>query len=162
MQANVNELIDSSKQLHKDSLVFLVKAIILSSVPQPRKTSSTATPSNASSLADEGVTMFGLDVLTKVTLLNQERVIYLWVLVYEHFASILTTPNVSTRLSEKALANYLFLCVNLLSTQDPISDQIVKSLHVISKIDSSIAVGAADIITKGVERIIELHSTRIR
>lgn len=150
-QCNLRAIILDTKNLQADSLIYLLKALILASVRPKEKE---AVP------FDEKLAIFCLDLVTAITYLNQERIIFLWVLVYEHFAGLLGGATSATFLTERAVSNLLFLCQKLGGSD--FGEQLIKSLQLLLKLNPAVTASLADLITTGTSRILHAHPRLLR
>jgi hypothetical protein len=173
-QCFIKEVINESKYLQADSLISFVKALIQGSGKELRNGSSsspllqtspppgqyqkrlTPTPST-SSLAgvwDDTTAVLSLEILTQITLLNQDRIVYLWMLIYEHFASFITSAASPSPVVDKAIMLVLILCGQLIRRAE-LSDQIQRFVQLLSKLHPSVVESASENIAVGVSKLLQ-------
>jgi brefeldin A-resistance guanine nucleotide exchange factor 1 len=135
-KCRVDEVIAGSSKLQHDALVYLVKALILGSVRSHAvdEPASAAAPSGDASFSEEA-SQLCLDLLTQITLLNEHRIVMIWVLVYEHMADIIASEASPKELVQRAIGNLLLLCVSFFRLRE-LTDQLIKCLHfVVRQVD---------------------------
>lgn len=128
-KCHIDEIIAGAAKLQHDSLVYLVKALILGSVRSHAVDfQGTDTPGPGDSSFSEGASQLCLDLLTQITLLNEQRILMIWVLVYEHMADIVASELSPRVLVLRTLNNLLLLCASLIS-QPEITERLLRCLQ---------------------------------
>jgi len=125
-------LIDTSRVLQADSLVYLIKAL--------RRES---TNSQANQDFNEDVACFCLDLLTNIVLSNEHRVSFVWVLVYEHFTGLVQLAAKPQPLVEKAIVCLLLLCVHLVHREE-VQAGVLNSLDLVLHLNAAVATAMAE------------------
>jgi len=147
---SIKALIDGTKNLQAESLMYFIKALILeSSQPKPGQ------EFNQSSAC------FCLDLLTEITLVNHDRIRFVWVLVSEHFTGIVQLAKQPSEFVEKAIVCLLLLCVKLVSKSE-VHSGIISSLELFLKLESSVAQAMAESIIIAVSKLLEACSSSIQ
>lgn len=132
-KCRVDEIIAGSAKLQHDALVYLVKALILGSVRSHAVDHASDTPGPGDESFNENASQLCLDMLTQITLLNEHRIVMIWVLVYEHMSDIIASEVSTKPLVQRTIGNLLLLCVSFFRHRE-ISEQLVKCLHNILKL----------------------------
>lgn len=128
-KCRVDEVIAGSSKLQHDALVYLVKALILGSVRSHAVDEPVAVaPGPTSESFSEEASQLCLDLLTQITLLNEHRIVMIWVLVYEHMADLVASDASPKELVQRAIGNLLLLCVSFFRQRE-LTDQIIKCMH---------------------------------
>ena len=127
-KCRIDEIIASSARLHSDSLVYLVKALILGSVRSHAVDHVADTPTPGDQHFSEESSQLCLDLLTQITLLNEHRIVMIWVLVNEHMTDLIASELSSPSLVERSISNLLILCCSFFRQKD-ISDKLLRSIQ---------------------------------
>lgn len=150
----IDRIFARSKFLHPDSLMQLVKALILAA-GQPKKV--------VYSSDDESTAVFCLELLITITLTNQDRVNLLWQSVYEHIASIVQNIGIPCALVEKAVYGLLKICHHLIPCQENLTDdELLRSLQLILKLDARVADAYCENITLEVAKLVKSNARYIK
>ncbi|KAJ0099255.1 hypothetical protein Patl1_21868 [Pistacia atlantica] len=150
---HIDSIFTESKFLQAESLMELVKALILAA-GRLRKGSS--------SMEDEDTGVFCLELLIAITLNNRDRIMLIWQGVYEHIASIVQSTVMPCKLVEKAVFGLLRICQRLLPYKENLTDELLKSLQLILKLDARVADAYCEHITQEVMRLVKANATHIR
>ncbi|XP_044468061.1 ARF guanine-nucleotide exchange factor GNOM-like [Mangifera indica] len=150
---HIDSIFTESKFLQAESLMELVKALILAA-GQLRKGSS--------SIEDEDTSVFCLELLIAITLNNRDRIMLIWQDVYDHIASIVQSTVMPCKLVEKAVSGLLRICQRLLPYKENLTDELLKSLQLILKLDARVADAYCESITQEVMRLVKANATHIR
>jgi len=145
-ECNLQEIVHESKYLQEESLIYLVKALIVSSSKPPKP----------SPHFDSKTAIFCLDFLTRVTQLNENRITLIWNSIGEHFTSLLDQPITSPPLFDKAIINAITLCMHLLQRKI-VSDQCLNILKLLLRIDAKVAETSAKQIVLGISKLVETN-----
>ncbi|CAI0584733.1 unnamed protein product [Linum tenue] len=143
-----------SKFLQAESLLHLVQSIILVASRLSREASF--------SMEDEVGPVFCLDLLIAITLNNRDRIMLIWQVVYEHIAAIVQSTIMPCTLVEKAVFGLLRICQRLLPYKENLTDELLKSLQLILKLDARVADTYCDNITNEVKRMVKSSAIHIR
>eukprot|EP01102_Stenamoeba_stenopodia_P011381 TRINITY_DN3491_c1_g1_i2.p1 TRINITY_DN3491_c1_g1~~TRINITY_DN3491_c1_g1_i2.p1 ORF type:complete len:540 (-),score=87.88 TRINITY_DN3491_c1_g1_i2:28-1647(-) len=182
-KCHIKQLITDSKYLQADSLISFVKALIMASSSRPNMSAAPSVSPSAPTLlqsnssqspllqtlrkpatttstpnlapVDDNIAILCLEVLTAITLNNEDRIIYLWMLIYEHFSSIITSGASSTVVVEKAIMMIMVLCSNLMRRTE-LSEQIGKFFQLIAKLPAGVIESASETIAVGLSKLL-LH-----
>ncbi|XP_059644350.1 ARF guanine-nucleotide exchange factor GNOM-like [Cornus florida] len=150
---NINCIFTESKFLQAESLMQLSQALILAA-GQPKKGNN--------SLGDEQTRVFCLELLIVITLNNRDRIMLLWQAVYEHIANIVQSTTMPCALVEKAVFGLLRICQRLLPYKENLTDELLKSLQLILKLDARVADAYCEHITQEVMRLVKANAMQIR
>lgn len=150
---HIDSIFSESKFLQAESLLDLVKALILAS-GRLRKGSSSG--------EDEDTGVFCLELLIAITLNNRDRIMLIWHGVYEHIANIVQSTVMPSMLVEKAVFGLLRICQRLLPYKENLTEELLKSLQLILKLDARVADAYCEPITQEVMRLVKANSTHIR
>ena len=127
-KCRVDEIVAASAKLQHDALVYLVRALILGSVRSHAVDELSDTPSPGDDLFSEEASQLCLDLLTQITLLNEHRIVMIWVLVYEHMTDIIASEVSPKALVQRTIGNLLLLCVSFFRHRE-ITDQLIKCVQ---------------------------------
>ncbi|KAH0457881.1 hypothetical protein IEQ34_013196 [Dendrobium chrysotoxum] len=152
-KCHINSIFTESKFLHADSLLHLARALILEA-DRP--------PNFSSSPEDEDTTVFCLELLIAITLNNRDRIALLWQDVYKHIANIVQSIAMPCALIEKAVFGLLRICQRLLPYKEDLTDELLKSLQLVLKLDARVADVYCENITQEVTRLVKANSTHIK
>ncbi|KAK0584989.1 hypothetical protein LWI29_021769 [Acer saccharum] len=150
---HIDSIFTESKFLQAESLLQLVRALILAA-GQLRKGSSY--------MDDEDTGVFCLELLIAITLNNRDRIMLIWQGVYEHIANIVQSIVMPCMLVEKAVFGLLRICQRLLPYKENLTDELLKSLQLILKLDARVADAYCEQITQEVMRLVKANATHIR
>ncbi len=131
-KCRVDEIVAGSAKLQHDALVYLVKALILGSVRSHAVDELSDTPGPGDELFSEEASQLCLDLLTQITLLNEHRIVMIWVLVYEHMTDIIASEMSPKALVQRSIGNLLLLCVSFFKHRE-ITDQLIKCVQYMIK-----------------------------
>lgn len=87
----IDEIIAGSTRLQHDSLVYLVRLSFLEVFARTQWTTAHPTHLRMVMPLSESASQLCTDLLTQITLLNEHRILMIWVLVYEHMADIIAS-----------------------------------------------------------------------
>ncbi|KAK8957013.1 ARF guanine-nucleotide exchange factor GNOM [Platanthera zijinensis] len=152
-KCHINSIFSESKFLHADSLLHLARALILVA---GRPSKVTGFPD------DEGTAVFCLELLITITLNNRDRIVLLWHDVYEHIANIVHTSTTRCALVEKAVFGLLRICQRLLPYKENLTDELLKSLQLVLKLDARVADAYCENITQEVTRLVRANFAHIK
>lgn len=152
-KCHIHSIFSESKFLHADSLLHLAKALILEA---GRPSKVTSTPEN------EGTAVFCLELLIAITLNNRDRIVLLWQDVYEHIANIVHSSTMCSELVEKAVFGLLRICQRLLPYKENLTDDLLKSLQLVLKLDARVADAYCEHITQEVTRLLRANFSHIK
>ncbi|GLT56531.1 hypothetical protein SLA2020_295660 [Shorea laevis] len=150
---HIDSIFTESKFLQAESLLQLVRALIF--------TASRLQKGN-SSMEDEDSAVFCLELLIAVTLNNRDRILLVWQGVYEHISNIVQSTVLPYTLVEKAVFGLLRICQRLLPYKENLTDELLKSLQLILKLDARVADIYCEPITQEVMRLVKANATHIR
>lgn len=150
---HIDSIFTDSKFLQAESLLELVKALILAA-GRLRKSNNFA--------EDEDTGVFCLELLIAITLNNRDRIMLIWQGVYEHIANIVQSTVMPCTLVEKAVFGLLKICQRLLPYKENLTDELLKSLQLVLKLDARVADAYCEHITQEVMRLIKANATHIR
>nr|XP_043634837.1 ARF guanine-nucleotide exchange factor GNOM-like [Erigeron canadensis] len=142
---HVNTIFTESKFLQSESLSNLARALI----------------SAASQSREEGA-VFCLELLITVTLNNRDRIMLLWQGVYEYIANIVQSAVMPSTLVEKAVFGLIRICQRLLPYKENLTDELLKSLQLILKLDARVADAYCEHITQEVMRLVKANARQIK
>lgn len=151
---HIGNIFTESKFLQADSLLQLVRALILAAGRDYKGINS--------SPDDEDTAVFCLELLIKITVNNRDRIMLLWQGVYEHISSIVQSTVMPCALVEKAVFGLLRICQRLLPYKDNLADELLKSLQLVLKLDARVADAYCEHITQEVMRLVKANATHIR
>lgn len=150
---HIDSIFTESKFLQADSLQQLVRALILAA-SRLRKGSG--------SMENEDTGVFCLELLITITLNNRDRIMLIWQVVYEHIADIVQSTSMPCKLVEKAVFGLLKICQRLLPYKENLTDELLKSLQLVLKLDARVADAYCENITQEVTRLVKANATHIR
>lgn len=152
-KCHIDSIFTESKFLQAESLLQLAKALMLAA-GRPQKGNS--------SPEDEDTAVFCLELLIAITLNNRDRIVLLWQGVYEHIANIVQSTVIPCALVEKAVFGVLRICQRLLPYKENLSDELLKSLQLVMKLDARVADAYCEQITQEVTRLVKANASHIR
>ncbi|GJU07381.1 ARF guanine-nucleotide exchange factor GNOM-like protein [Tanacetum coccineum] len=144
-RCHVNAIFTESKFLQSESLSNLARALVLA----------------ASQSHEEGA-VFCLELLITVTLNNRDRIMLLWQGVYEYIANIVQSAVMPSTLVEKAVFGLIRICQRLLPYKENLTDELLKSLQLILKLDARVADAYCEHITQEVMRLVKANARQIK
>ncbi|XP_073122647.1 ARF guanine-nucleotide exchange factor GNOM-like isoform X1 [Henckelia pumila] len=150
---HIDNIFAESKFLQADSLSQLVRALVVAA-GRPLKGNS--------SLEDEVTAVFCLDLLIAITLNNRDRITLLWQNVYEHIANVVQSSVMPGTLVEKAVFGLLRICQRLLPYKENLTDELLKSLQLVLKLDARVADAYCEQITQEVMHLVKANAMQIR
>jgi golgi-specific brefeldin A-resistance guanine nucleotide exchange factor 1 len=149
----VDNIFAESKFLHADSLSNLARALI-QAAGQPKKIGFSSDEENTS--------VFCLELLITIALNNRDRITLLWQGIYEHITHIVQFTVMPCNLVEKAVFGLLHICQRLLPYKENLSDDLLRSLLLILKLDARVADAYCENITQEVARLLKANASHIR
>ncbi|OMP00992.1 SEC7-like protein [Corchorus olitorius] len=152
-KCHIDNIFMESKFLQSESLLQLVGAIILAA-GRFRKGSGF--------IEDEDSAVFCLELLIAITLNNRDRIMIIWQNVYKHIADIVQQRATPCTLVEKAVFGLLKICQRLLPYKENLTDELLKSMQLILKLDARVADAYCEPITQEVMRLVKANATHIR
>uniref|UniRef100_A0A5B7BDY5 Putative ARF guanine-nucleotide exchange factor GNOM-like n=1 Tax=Davidia involucrata TaxID=16924 RepID=A0A5B7BDY5_DAVIN len=150
---HIDSIFTESKFLQGESLLQLARAVVLAA-GQPNKGNN--------SLEGEGTRVFCLELLIAITLNNRDRILLLWQGVYEHISNIVQSTAMPCALVEKAVFGLLRICQRLLPYKENLTDELLKSLQLVLKLDARVADAYCEHITQEVMRLVKANAMQIR
>lgn len=150
---HIDSIFAESKFLQGESLAQLVHALILA-----RGCSSKGN----NYLEDEDTAVFCLELLIAITLNNRDRIMLLWQNVYEHIANVVQSTLMPCALVEKAVFGLLRICQRLLPYKENLTDELLKSLQLVLKLDARVADAYCEQITQEVMHLVKANAMQIR
>lgn len=150
---HIDNIFMESKFLQAESLLQLVGAII-SATGQFSKGSGV--------MEDEDTAVFCLELLIAITLNNRDRILIIWQNVYKHISDIVQQNAMPCTLVEKAVFGLLKICQRLLPYKENLTDELLKSMQLILKLDARVADAYCEPITQEVMRLVKANATHIR
>ncbi|KAJ3675642.1 hypothetical protein LUZ60_004684 [Juncus effusus] len=151
-KCQISNIFSESKFLHADSLIQLAHALVRGAGP-PQKIGGTN---------EEETAVFCLDLLITITLNNRDRITLLWQEIYEHISRIVQSTVMPCNLVEKAVFGLLHICQRLLPYKENLSDDLLKSLQLVLKLDARVADAYCENITQEVARLLKANAVHIR
>ncbi|KAL7613857.1 hypothetical protein Lser_V15G07650 [Lactuca serriola] len=143
---HVNNIFTESKFLQSDSLLNLTRALILS-VGQNK---------------NEEASVFCLELLITVTLNNRDRIMLLWENVFGYISNIVQSAVMPSTLVEKAVFGLIRICQRLLPYKENLTDDLLKSLQLILKLDARVADAYCEHITQEIMRLVKANARQIK
>ncbi|XP_010528362.1 PREDICTED: ARF guanine-nucleotide exchange factor GNL1-like [Tarenaya hassleriana] len=140
----VDSIFSESKFLQAESLQQLVNSLITSAEK------------------DEDSAVFCLELLITITLNNRDRILLIWQTVYEYIANIVQSTSTPCKLVEKAVFGLLKICQRLLPYKENLTDELLKSLQLVLKLDARVADAYCEPITQEVARLVKGNAAHIR
>ncbi|KAK2981488.1 hypothetical protein RJ640_002103 [Escallonia rubra] len=152
-KCHIDNIFTDSKFLQAESLSQLSRSLILAAGRSYK---------GSSSLEDEATAVFCLELLIAVTLNNRDRIMLLWQGVYEHIANVVQSALMPCALVEKAVFGLLRICQRLLPYKENLTDELLKSLQLVLKLDARVADAYCEPITQEVMRLVKANAMQIR
>ncbi|KAK6155063.1 hypothetical protein DH2020_009311 [Rehmannia glutinosa] len=150
---HIDSIFAESKFLQAESLLQLVRALVVAA-GRPLKGNN--------SLEDEDTAVFCLELLIAITLNNRDRIMLLWQYVYEHIANVVQSTVMPCTLVEKAVFGLLRICQRLLPYKENLTDELLKSLQLVLKLDARVADAYCEQITQEVMHLVKANAMQIR
>ncbi|KAJ4835386.1 hypothetical protein Tsubulata_010547 [Turnera subulata] len=150
---HIDSIFSESKFLQAESLLRLVSSLI-------ELASHLGNGTNA--LEDEGTAVFCLELLIAITLNNRDRIMLIWQGVYKHISDVVHSAIMPSTLVEKAVFGLLKICQRLLPYKENLTDELLKSLQLVLKLDARVADAYCEHITHEVMRLVKANATHIR
>ncbi|KAE8724843.1 ARF guanine-nucleotide exchange factor GNL1 [Hibiscus syriacus] len=149
-ECHIDNILMESKFLQAESLLQLVDAIIFAACRFSK------------GIEDENTAVFCLELLITITLNNRDRILIIWQKVYKHISDIVQQNAVPCTLVEKAVFGLLKICQRLLPYKENITDELLKSMQLILKLDARVADAYCEPITQEVMHLVKANATHIR
>ncbi|KAI7754916.1 hypothetical protein M8C21_027026 [Ambrosia artemisiifolia] len=143
-ECHIDSVFTESKFLQSESLLHLSRALILASHE------------------DENGAVFCLELLITVTLNNRDRIMLLWQNVYEYIANIVQSAVMPSTLVEKAVFGLIRICRRLLPYKEELTDDLLKSLQLILKLDARVADAYCEHITREIMHLVKANAGQIK
>ncbi|PHT55201.1 ARF guanine-nucleotide exchange factor GNL1 [Capsicum baccatum] len=150
---HIDSIFAESKFLQAESLLQLVRALVLAA-GKPRKGNNY--------LEDEVTAVFCLELLIAITINNRDRIMLLWQVVYDYIASVVHLTTMPSTLVEKTVFGLLRICQRLLPYKENLTDELLKSLLLILKLDARVADAFLEQITREVMHLVKANAMLIR
>lgn len=150
---HIDSIFIESKFLQAVSLLQLVKSLILVASRLSKGTSP---------VEDEGSAVFCLELLITITLNNRDRIMLIWKEVYDHISNIVQSTKMPCTLVEKAVFGLLRICQRLLPYKENLTDELLKSLQLILKLDARVADAYYEQITQEVIHLVKANASHIK
>lgn len=150
---HIDIIFTESKFLQAESLLQLVKALILA---------ADRLRNGIISVEDEDNAVFCLELLIAITLNNRDRIMLIWQGVYKHISDIVQSTIMPCTLVEKAVFGLLKICQRLLPYKENLTDELLRSLQLVLKLDARVADAYCEHITQEVMRLVKANATHIR
>ncbi|KAG9153927.1 hypothetical protein Leryth_025748 [Lithospermum erythrorhizon] len=150
---HIDSIFADSKFLQAESLLQLVRALV-AAADRSRK--------GMNSYEDEESAVFCLELLIVITLNNRDRIMLLWQCVYEHIASVVQSTIMPCTLVEKAIFGLIRICQRLLPYKENLTDELLKSLQLVLKLDARVADAYCEQITQEVMNLVKANAMQIR
>ncbi|GLU01877.1 hypothetical protein SLE2022_191580 [Rubroshorea leprosula] len=150
---HIDSIFTESKFLQAESLLQLVRALMLATGRLQKGNGF---------MEDEGTAVFCLELLIAITLNNRDRILLIWQGVYEHISNIVQSTVMPCTLVEKAVFGLLRICQRLLPYKENLTDELLKSLQLILKLDARVADTYCEPITQEVMHLVKANATLIR
>ncbi|KAK1389817.1 ARF guanine-nucleotide exchange factor GNOM-like [Heracleum sosnowskyi] len=152
-KCQINSIFSESKFLQADSLSQLVQALI---------SAAGRSDKGINVQEDEEAAVFCLELLIAVALNNRDRIMLLWQGVYEHITNVVQSAVMPCTLVEKAVFGLLRICQRLLPYKENLTDELLKSLQLVLKLDARVADAYCEHITQEVMRLVKANAMQIR
>ncbi|KAK6255969.1 Sec7 domain - like 4 [Theobroma cacao] len=152
-KCHIDNIFMESKFLQSESLLQLVGAIVFAAGRFSK---------GSGIVEDEDTAVFCLELLIAITLNNRDRIMIIWQNVYKHIADIVQKKSTPCTLVEKAVFGLLKICQRLLPYKENLTDELLKSMQLILKLDARVADAYCEPITQEVMRLVKANATHIR
>ncbi|KAL4568518.1 hypothetical protein LXL04_024132 [Taraxacum kok-saghyz] len=149
---HIENVFTESKFLQSESLSSLARALMLGAGPSGTNNSGD----------DEDAAIFCLELLITVALNNRDRIMILWQGVYEYIANIVQSAVMPSSLVEKAVFGLIRICRRLLPYKEDLTDDLLKSLQLILKLDARVADAYCEHITQEIMRLVKANVGQIK
>jgi len=159
----IDEIFCDSKFLRAESLVELVRSIIWASGISGAALSQD--PGHQINMSEDDIDTAEvcLELLIGITIRNRDRIELLWPSVHAHLETIIrNATQLATTLVERAVLGLLRVCQRLLPYKEDISDELLRSLHLIFRLDPKVAEDLAEVITSEVLGLVKSSAAYIR
>ncbi|KAG2710184.1 hypothetical protein I3760_04G014500 [Carya illinoinensis] len=150
---HIDSIFMESKFLRAESLLQLVE-VLISAAGRLRKVTG--------SIEDEDTVVFCLELLIAITLNNRDRIMLIWKGVYEHISDIVQSTIMPCMLVEKAVFGLLKICQRLLPYKENLTDELLRSLQLVLKLDARVADAYCEHITQEVMHLVKANATHVR
>ena len=130
-KCNISLFLEVTSFIEKDSLAFLVKTLNLVFEEAVKRLKASNEGDNK-----ERDALLCLDLLTKITLFNRNRISLIWDNVHQLFFSTLTNKECTSNVCERSTINLLLLCIELINTHHMV-DHLLETIHNITQIYSN-------------------------
>jgi len=158
----IEDVLTGSKNLRAESLSYLAKSLVLASFRSKTSSIPIAPPSTAPlTPAEEDVAVLCLELLVQLALQNRDRIALLWPYVHDQVDIILGGPNYGAVLLQRAVVGILRVCMHMLHEVE-VSEDLLKSLDLLTRLDPQVADAFADRIAIGVLNIVQANAPFIR
>ncbi len=154
-ECHIEQLIHDTKFLRVDSLVELVKALIFLSQPSEQYNHSTDNNNT-----DLDASVFSLEILIKVVLQNRDRISCIWLIIRNHFYSIICNSNEYTFFLERAVVGLQRISVRLLRREELVNE-VLSSLRMLLLIKSQIIRKISKQVAYGLHELIRSNAANI-
>ncbi|XVE68186.1 hypothetical protein DITRI_Ditri09bG0048700 [Diplodiscus trichospermus] len=152
-KCRIDNIFMETKFLQAESLLQLVGAIILAAGRFSK---------GSGVMEDEDTAVFCLELLIAITLNNRDRILIIWQNVYRYISDIVQQKAMPCSLVEKAVFGLLKICQRLLPYKENLTDELLKSMQLILKLDARVADAYCEPITQEVMRLVKANATHIR
>ncbi|XP_057429067.1 ARF guanine-nucleotide exchange factor GNOM-like [Lotus japonicus] len=152
-KCHIDNIFIESKFLQAESLMQLARALINAGAQRQKRNKISE---------DEDASVFCLELLIAITLNNRDRIGLLWKSVYENISNIVKSTVMPCALVEKAVFGLLRICHRLLPYKENITDELLRSLQLILKLDALVADAYYEKITQEVCRLVKENASHIR
>ncbi|CAJ1864201.1 unnamed protein product [Sphenostylis stenocarpa] len=152
-KCQIDSIFTESKFLQAESLLNLERALINAGTQHPKGNRISE---------DEDPSVFCLELLVAITLNNRDRVVLIWKGVYEHLSNIIRSTVMPCALVEKAIFGLLRICHRLLPYKENITDELLRSLQLVLKLDALVADAYYEKITQEVSCLVKANASHIR
>ncbi|KAB2033953.1 hypothetical protein ES319_D04G051200v1 [Gossypium barbadense] len=153
LKCHIDNIFMDSKFLQAESLLQLVEAIILATVQFSK---------GSDIIEDEDSAVFCLELLISITLNNRDRILIIWKNVYKFISDIVQQKAMPCALVEKAVFGLLKICQRLLPYKENLTDELLKSMQLILRLDAQVADAYCEPITQEVMRLVKANASHIR
>ncbi|KAL1308132.1 hypothetical protein HN51_050068 [Arachis hypogaea] len=152
-KCHIDSIFSESKFLQAESLLQLARALI---------TAGGRLKKGNITFDDEDSSVFCLELLITITLNNRDRIELLWHGVYEHISNIVHLTVMPCALVEKAVFGLLKVCHRLLPYKENFTDELLRSLQLVLKLDARVADAYYEKITQEVSHLVKANASHIR
>lgn len=155
----IEEIFSDSKFLRAESLTELVRSIIWASGTGPGGHKSHMQMDQY----DTDTAELCLELLIGITIRNRDRIELLWPYVHAHLETVIKQgSHPASPLVERAVLGLLRVCQRLLPYKEDIADELLRSLHLIFKLDPKVAEDLAVVITGEVLGLVKSSAAYIK